>query len=100
MEKIPDDINPDSAEWEAICQRCGRCCYEKINHRGRIYHINQPCKQLDISTKLCRVYGQRDTRQTDCVRLTPEVIAAGILPLDCPYVVVFDECQLTNIADE
>jgi len=86
MKKIPLNLDPGSADWEAVCRRCGRCCYEKIEHRGRIYHIDQPCKHLDTETRLCRVYNCRDQQQVDCVRLTPELVAAGFLPQDCPYV--------------
>jgi len=75
-----------SASWEAICERCGRCCYEKIDYRDRIFYTNKPCPHLDTEKKLCRVYHQRDRFQPDCVRLTPELVAAGILPDDCPYV--------------
>ncbi len=85
--------HPGSTEWEAVCQRCGRCCYEKIDYRGRIYYTKQPCQHLDSATKLCRVYRQRDECHADCSRLTPELVAAGILPKDCPYVVGLDNYQ-------
>jgi len=75
-----------TAEWEAICRRCGRCCYEKIDYRGKIFYTTKPCCYLDTGSKLCRVYQRREQLQTDCVRLTPELVAAGILPQDCPYV--------------
>ena len=67
--------------------RCGRCCYEKLDDGERIYYTKRPCQHLDPATKLCNVYDQRDKCQADCSRLTPDLIAAGILPHDCPYVV-------------
>ncbi len=73
------------SEWEALCTRCTRCCYEKIDFEGSIFYTKTPCDQLDLKTGLCRVYAERDQVRSDCQRLTPELVAAGILPADCPY---------------
>jgi len=75
-----------NGKWEAVCRRCGRCCYEKIDFEGRIYYTDIPCEHLDPGTKLCRVYTERDTVRPGCVRLTPAKIEKGFLPADCPYV--------------
>ena len=83
--KLDTTPKAGSAAWEEICERCGRCCYEKIEYRERIFYTNKPCPYLDIAGKRCRIYQQRDRLQPDCVRLTPELIAAGVLPADCPY---------------
>jgi len=97
MKNNPQIILPNSTEWEEICARCGRCCYEKIDYRGRIFYTNKPCQYLDIATKLCRVYQQRDVRHEDCARLTPELVAAGILPHDCPYVDGMETYQVPEL---
>lgn len=73
-------------EWDAVCVRCGRCCYEKIDVRGTIYYTQVPCEYLDLNTRLCRVYADRVARRPGCVPLTPELLARGFLPADCPYV--------------
>lgn len=73
-------------EWDAVCVRCGRCCYEKFNVRGRIYYTQVPCEYLDLKTRLCRVYPDRVARRPGCVPLTPELLTKGFLPADCPYV--------------
>ena len=86
MSKDNGQITAGSMTWEAICQRCGRCCYEKIDYHGRIFYTNKPCPHLDTRKKICHIYHQRDQLQPDCVRLTPDLVAAGILPADCPYV--------------
>lgn len=78
-----EDLTPQ--QWECMCERCTRCCYEKIDFHGRIYYTGTPCDQLDLQSGLCRIYGERDRLRPDCQRLTPEVVAAGILPADCPY---------------
>ncbi len=81
-------INPvsGSAEWEAICERCGLCCYEKYDYRGRIFYTATPCPHLNTQTRLCKNYANRSQIHPDCAQLTPEIVAAGILPQDCPYV--------------
>lgn len=72
--------------WEALCQRCGRCCYEKIDYRDKIYITNIPCEYLDPVTKQCRVYPERCRRKEGCVVLTPEIVAMEVLPKGCAYV--------------
>lgn len=74
------------ADWEALCQRCGRCCFEKVDYRDKIYITNVPCEYLDLKTKLCRVYPKRCQLKEGCVALTPEIVALGVLPKGCAYV--------------
>lgn len=75
------------AQWEALCRRCGRCCYEKLLYRGRVYYTDRACPQLDPVSRRCRVYESRRQRQPDCAVLDEALVAQGFLPLDCPYVV-------------
>lgn len=95
-----EDLKPATAEWEAICQRCGRCCYEKLDYRGRIFYTNKPCPHLDTEKNRCRIYNQRSVIHPDCVQLTPELVAAGFLPADCPYVAGITDYQAPKMADE
>lgn len=74
------------AAWEALCQRCGQCCYEKVDYRGKIYITNVPCEYLDLRTMQCRVYPHRCRRKEGCVALTPDIVALGVLPKGCAYV--------------
>ncbi|MEA3465390.1 MAG: hypothetical protein U9R29_05210 [Thermodesulfobacteriota bacterium] len=74
------------ADWEALCQRCGQCCYEKVDYRGKIYITNIPCEYLDPVKKQCLVYRERCLRKEGCVVLTPEIVAMGVLPMGCAYV--------------
>jgi uncharacterized cysteine cluster protein YcgN (CxxCxxCC family) len=81
----------ETNKWESVCTRCGRCCYEKIDFEERIYYTELPCEYLDIETKLCRVYNERDVKRSGCVSLTPNNIQQGFLPADCAYVVDIED---------
>lgn len=77
-----------TAEWEALCDGCGRCCLHKIEDAdtGEIAHTNVACKLLDCGTARCRDYKRRKTFVPDCLQLTP-AIAGKVewLPPTCAY---------------
>lgn len=79
--------NLEAAEWEKLCQRCGLCCFEKaIDGKGRIIETQVPCRHLDIHSRECRVYAQRQQIEFDCIKLTPEKISElKWLPVSCAY---------------
>ncbi len=71
---VPEVNGEDSKAraWESRCKRCGLCCFEKgIDGKGRIITTQVPCRHLDIHTRLCRVYKQRQQIEYDCIKLTP-----------------------------
>lgn len=72
-------------QWDDLCQRCGRCCYEKVEFNDQIYLTATPCEYLDLQTRQCTVYEQRCTIKHECASLSREVIALGVLPEGCPY---------------
>lgn len=75
-------------EWEAICDKCGKCCYEKVDLGGGIIrYLDEPCQHLDTETNLCKVYGIRQDAEPDCIQLTEDLVRdLGWLPEDCAYV--------------
>ena len=79
--------NEFNANWENLCHRCGLCCFEEaIDGKGRIIETKVPCRQLDIHTRECRVYEQRQQIEFDCIKLTPEKVAKlKWLPESCAY---------------
>lgn len=97
MSEANKGLQPGSAEWEAICQRCARCCYEKLDYQGKIFYTNKPCPHLDTELNCCRIYTQRSELHSECVQLTPALIAAGYLPADCPYVKGLSNYQAPEI---
>ena len=61
--------------WEAICEQCGLCCFEKIeNENGTIFFTRTPCRYLDINTRQCKIYDRRFDINPECVKLTPESV--------------------------
>jgi len=74
-----------SPEHEALCRRCGRCCYEKIIVDCHVFTTRKPCRFLDVRTNLCRVYERRFEANPRCLNVA-EGITHGVFPADCPYV--------------
>ena len=95
MDKL-EKITSEMSAWEAICEHCGRCCYEKYEYRGKIFYGDTPCEYLDTATHLCRIYAQRSELNPECARLTPKLVTSGILPPDCPYVTQLDKLKVDN----
>jgi uncharacterized protein len=79
----------DSAQWEALCDGCGKCCIHKLEDEdtGDLYATNVACRMLDRRQAQCKDYGHRHSHVPDCVTLTP-ALAKTIewLPSTCAYV--------------
>ena len=76
------------AEWESLCDGCGRCCLNKLEEEdtGRIYFTDVGCRLLDTQACNCRDYPNRSEQVEDCVRLTPEEVETITwLPPSCAY---------------
>ena len=76
------------AEWESLCDGCGRCCLNKLEEEdtGRIYYTDVGCRLRDSEACRCRDYPNRSEQVDDCVRLTPETVATITwLPPTCAY---------------
>ena len=62
----------DRAEWEALCDGCGKCCLHKLEEEttGELHPTNVACRLLDRTTGRCSDYRDRRAYVPDCVRLT------------------------------
>jgi uncharacterized protein len=77
-----------AAEWESLCDGCGRCCLVKLEDEdtGKIDFTDIGCKLLDAKTCRCLDYRQRHRRVPDCVKLTPAAVRElRWLPVTCAY---------------
>lgn len=78
----------DRAEWEALCDGCGKCCLHKLEEAetGRIYPTNVACRLLDRETSRCKDYKNRRAFVPDCVRLNAHNVSdIEWLPASCAY---------------
>jgi uncharacterized protein len=78
----------NEAEWESLCDGCGRCCLNKLEDwdTGEIFFTDVACRLFDAQSCRCRDYPNRHERVADCVPLTPEnVYELTWLPPTCGY---------------
>ena len=76
------------AQWEALCDGCGRCCLQKLKNptTGKVYYTWVACFLLDLETCRCSNYELRHILVPDCVKLKPANIAKlRWLPRTCAY---------------
>lgn len=87
--KTLDEMTP--AEWESLCDGCGRCCLLKLEDEdtGETYLTKLACSLLDTGLCKCGDYENRFARMPDCLSLDPaKVRELTWLPATCGYRVV------------
>jgi uncharacterized cysteine cluster protein YcgN (CxxCxxCC family) len=76
------------AEWESLCDGCGRCCLNKLEDidTGEIAFTDVACRLLDGESCRCKNYPKRQKLVPDCIQLTPESVRTlAWLPPTCAY---------------
>ena len=77
-----------SAEWESLCDGCGRCCLLKLEDEdtGDIHLTKLACRMLDIGSCRCRDYPNRFAEVPDCLSIDADVVRRlSWLPPTCGY---------------
>lgn len=81
------------AEWESLCDGCGKCCLHKLEDEdtGNIHYTNVGCRLLNLGTCRCNDYPDRKRHVPDCVQLSPkEILQLRWLPSTCAYRLLAD----------
>ena len=77
----------DRAEWESLCDGCGRCCLHKLRDEDdALSFTNVACRLLHLNSARCGDYANRRRHVPDCVSLTPQSVRRiDWLPPSCAY---------------
>ena len=77
------------AEWEALCDGCGKCCLNKLEDEdtGDVVLTRVACRLFDDSTCLCSKYEIRKQFVPECISLTAKTLDRHMywLPETCAY---------------
>ena len=101
---MPDPLRPrfwelplrslTRAEWEALCDGCGKCCLNKLEDEdtGEVALTRVACRLLDCASCLCTRYETRHDYVPECIVLTPKTIKRNMywLPQTCAYRLRFE----------
>ena len=82
------------AEWEALCDGCGKCCLNKLEDEdtGEVALTRLACRLLDDESCLCSQYPIRHQFVPECIVLTPKTLRDNLywLPQTCAYRLVVE----------
>ncbi|MAT93930.1 MAG: hypothetical protein CME59_15170 [Halioglobus sp.] len=78
----------DTAEWEALCDGCARCCLHKLEDEdsAEVVYTAVRCRHLDEQSCRCSDYPRRSIMVENCINLR-DVDPASLdwLPPTCAY---------------
>lgn len=88
--KIKELSQMNEEEWEALCDGCGNCCFQKIitgyGKHEKVHFTRIACNLLDLKTGKCSNYCNRFALAKNCVRLTKKNVGmCDWLPETCAY---------------
>ena len=81
-----DGMSP--AEWESLCDGCGRCCLHKLEDidTGLVFYTRVACQLLDGESCHCTDYEHRRERVRDCLVIdAADKQQFKWLPRSCAY---------------
>lgn len=77
------------AEWEALCDGCGKCCLNKLedDETGEVALTSVACRLFDDTTCRCAQYDIRHQFVPECITLSTKNIERNLywLPETCAY---------------
>lgn len=78
----------NEAQWEALCDGCGKCCLVKLRDEdsGALAFTNLACRLLDCQSCRCTNYAERLSVVDDCVKLSKDNLDdIDFMPPSCAY---------------
>jgi uncharacterized cysteine cluster protein YcgN (CxxCxxCC family) len=88
------------AEWEALCDGCGKCCLNKLEYddTGEVAYTCVACRLFDDATSGCSNYANRKKLVPECVVLTPKTLkkSAYWMPATCAYKLLWQGLPLPD----
>jgi uncharacterized cysteine cluster protein YcgN (CxxCxxCC family) len=94
-DKTLSELSPK--EWEALCDRCGKCCLHRLEDEDtkEIHFTNVVCSLLDVENCYCKDYMNRSTLVPNCITMTIKDLDAPYwLPSTCAYRLLAEGKQL------
>ncbi|QGX97395.1 YcgN family cysteine cluster protein [Roseovarius faecimaris] len=77
------------AEWEALCDGCGKCCLNKLEDEdtGEVALTRIACRLFDDATCRCAQYEIRHQFVPECIVLEPKNLDKNLywMPETCAY---------------
>ena len=82
-----NDADNKNPTWDSLCRKRGRCCFEKLeDERGRVFYTTTACRYLDLDSRCCKIFENRQLINPECIALTPALVRSlEWLPDDCGY---------------
>jgi len=84
----------NEAEWEALCDGCGKCCLNKLEDEdsGEVALTRVACRLLDDATCRCAHYDTRHQFIPDCIVLKPANIESQLywMPQTCASRLIYE----------
>jgi uncharacterized protein len=87
------------AEWESLCDGCGKCCLVKLEDEDtqETYFTGLHCRMFDGATCRCSDYANRKVHVPECVKLTPDTVGQlDWLPKTCAYLLIHEGKELAD----
>ncbi|WP_338550267.1 YcgN family cysteine cluster protein [Roseovarius phycicola] len=86
------------AEWEALCDGCGKCCLNKLEDEdsGAVALTRVACRLFDDATCRCGQYDIRHQFVPECITLSVKNIERNLywLPETCAYKLLWNKQPL------
>jgi uncharacterized cysteine cluster protein YcgN (CxxCxxCC family) len=77
-----------TAEWEALCDGCAKCCLHKLEDEdsGAVFYTKVRCRYLEEQSCRCTDYDNRSVLVPNCIALRPNDLQdLAWLPNTCAY---------------